>query len=202
MKRVYRNVVAFFFVYPRERGSRNVFVPLICLFPFVRISEPLDQPVADYALALGRQYARTAKTTHTTIGEQQRCISSLRVKIFLFFLRLTETMCCILSTRLASINPLPPVRSPRRLNRVRTQGDEVWRAVWMLDMGSSPYPRPAGRTGVPTEGAAAGHEKGGWGGQEDDGEELEEEGPVGLEPYPLRAAAILEDAYQVFRRGE
>lgn len=75
----------------------------------------------------------------------------------------------------------------------------------MLDMGSSPYPRPAGRTGVPGEGAAEGQGGRGWGEQEaesEDGngeeeEEQEEEGPVGLEPYPLRAAAILEDAYQV-----
>ena len=74
----------------------------------------------------------------------------------------------------------------------------------MLDMGSSPYPRPAGRTRAPGEGAA--EEQGGrvWGEQEAEGEdgdgeeeEQEEEGPVGLEPYPLRAAAILEDAYQV-----
>lgn len=68
------------------------------------------------------------------------------------------------------------------------KGDEVCRAVWMQDTGGTPYPRPKRRRkGV--EGAAEGEAASGW--RED------EEGPIGLEPYPLRAAAILEDAYQV-----
>ncbi|CAM9780477.1 unnamed protein product, partial [Ectocarpus fasciculatus] len=90
------------------------------------------------------------------------------------------------------------------------QGDEVCRAVWMRDTGARPYPRPRKRRGTSgaaaaaTTAAAAATTTGGVGkdAQEnnEDGEtdldEDDEEGPVGLEPYPLRAAAILEDAYQ------
>lgn len=86
----------------------------------------------------------------------------------------------------------------------------------MQDTGARPYPRPKKRRR--SRGAAAGtaekssgdgqqdedtkeeeeaEEESEEGDREDEGEgEEEEEGPVGLEPYPLRAAAILEDAYQ------
>lgn len=60
----------------------------------------------------------------------------------------------------------------------------------MQDTGTKPYPRPARRRGIIPEGVVMG--EGEW-----EDEEEEEEGPVGLEPYPPRAAAILEDAYQV-----
>ncbi|CAM9239974.1 unnamed protein product [Ectocarpus sp. 8 AP-2014] len=88
------------------------------------------------------------------------------------------------------------------------QGDEVCRAVWMRDTGARPYPRPRKRRGTSGAAAAAAaaaatttggvgkdaqenHEDG-----ETDVDEDDDEGPVGLEPYPLRAAAILEDAYR------
>ncbi|CBN78492.1 DDHD domain-containing protein [Ectocarpus siliculosus] len=86
------------------------------------------------------------------------------------------------------------------------QGDEVCRSVWMRDTGARPYPRPRKRRGTSGAAAAAAattttggvgkdaqedHEDG-----ETDVDEDYHEGPVGLEPYPLRAAAILEDAYR------
>lgn len=62
----------------------------------------------------------------------------------------------------------------------------------MQDTGTHPYPRPASRQrGI----------VGGSGDENDRGVVHVDEGPVGLEPYPLRAAAILEDAYQVSRAG-
>lgn len=115
--------------------------------------------------------------------------------------------------------PFSP-RDPRRLISpllfLLRQGDEVCRAVWMQDTGARPYPRPKRRRGgvpgvapsapapapapVPAA-AAAVAENANF--QEDDVREIpaaegaeEDEGPAGLVPYPLRAAAILEDAYQ------
>lgn len=62
----------------------------------------------------------------------------------------------------------------------------------MQDTGTNSYPRSKSSHGVAGEPTARGEVRGGQGvGVED------EEGPVGLDPYPLRAAAILEDAYQV-----
>lgn len=62
----------------------------------------------------------------------------------------------------------------------------------MQDTGTHPYSRPSGRQ----RGVVGGS------GEEDDwGLVQRDDGPVGLEPYPLRAAEILEDAYQVSRGG-
>ncbi|CAM9574706.1 unnamed protein product [Ectocarpus sp. 13 AM-2016] len=85
------------------------------------------------------------------------------------------------------------------------QGDEVCRAVWMRDTGARPYPRPRKRRGTSGAAAAAAATTMGGVGKDaqenpEDGQtdldEDDDEGPVGLEPYPLRAAAILEDAYR------
>ena len=63
----------------------------------------------------------------------------------------------------------------------------------MQDTGTHIYPRPANRQ----RGVGGSSEGGGEGGLKTDRRfSRENEGPVGLEPYPLRAAAILEDAYQ------
>lgn len=65
------------------------------------------------------------------------------------------------------------------------QGDDVCRAVWLQDTGSQPRPQSEERdTGQATGGM---------------GEVAEEAlgAGEGFMPYPLRAAAILEDAYQV-----
>ena len=76
----------------------------------------------------------------------------------------------------------------------------------MQDTGARPYPRPKRRAstppgpgGVPAAAAATtttGKRANTQGNDGGETEEYEEEGPVGLVPYPLRAAAILEDAYQ------
>lgn len=63
----------------------------------------------------------------------------------------------------------------------------------MQDTGTKDrQPRLSRRAGVPPDEAVGGQAGEGW--SEDDDKEA---GPLGLEPYPLRAAAILEDAYQV-----
>lgn len=69
-----------------------------------------------------------------------------------------------------------------------SQGDDVCRAVWMQDTGSERQARPPD-PGVQSSAEAVG----------DAEERAVEPGLGGLQPFPKRAAAILEDAYQVLR---